>query len=66
MNKQILILITAIFLVGTVNAAEYWEFTNQDDKTIVARILEYDANAGKVQLELKNRKKAWVDLSTLF
>ncbi|RKX35360.1 MAG: hypothetical protein DRP64_19385, partial [Verrucomicrobia bacterium] len=50
---------------GSSFSAEYRAFKNQVGKTIHARILQYDFEGERVQLELKNRKKAWVELSTL-
>lgn len=48
-----------------VESAEYRHFKNQKGQTIVAQVVKYDAKGGRVQLELKNHKKAWVDLSSL-
>ena len=50
---------------NTVVATEYRPFTNHTGKTIVAKVIAVDTDSGKVQLELKNRKKAWVEISTL-
>lgn len=65
MNKLILSLAMALAIVTLAESAEYRNFTNQDGKSIAARVIEYDVDIGKVQLELKTRKKAWVELSTL-
>ena len=46
-------------------SAEYREFRNLAGKAIHACIVQYDAEGGRVQLELKNRKKAWIEISTL-
>ena len=59
------IVVLTLVLITDASASEYHTFTNQDGKTIVARIVEYDSDSGKVRLELKNRKTAWVDTSTL-
>ena len=45
--------------------AEYREFRNLEGKAIRACIVQYDAEGVRVQLELKNRKKAWIEISTL-
>ena len=58
-------LVITLILAGSTSASEYRMFTNQDGKTITARVIEYDADGGKVQLELKNRKKAWIEMATL-
>jgi len=50
---------------GSSWSAEYREFRNQAGKAIRARIVQYDTEGGRVQLELKNRKKAWIEISTL-
>ena len=46
-------------------SGEYRNFTNQAGKSIYARIVQYDAERGRVQLELKNYKKAWVQVLDL-
>ena len=58
-------MVVALALTRAAFPDEYREFTNQAGKTIHARILEFDANGERVQLELKNCKKAWVQLSDL-
>lgn len=47
------------------NLGAYREFKNQTGKTIQAHIIRYDSKVERVQLELKNRKKAWIQLSDL-
>lgn len=59
------VLFMVFALAGNSFSAEYRAFKNQVGKTIHARILQYDAESGRVQLELKNRKKAWIEISTL-
>ncbi|MDF7801854.1 hypothetical protein P4C99_20415 [Pontiellaceae bacterium B1224] len=65
MKKVIFSVIVAIVLTRTALSNEYREFTNQDGKSIHARIVQYDAEGERVQLELQNRKKAWIQLSVL-
>jgi len=65
MKKLIFFIVLAFFMVAMVESAECRNFTNQEGKTIIARVVEYDADGGRVQLELKNRKKAWVKLISL-
>jgi len=65
MKKIIFSVIVALVLTRTALSNEYREFTNQDGKSIHARIVQYDANGERVQLELQNRNKAWIQLSDL-
>lgn len=65
MTKLIFSVIVTVILTRTALSSEYREFTNQDGKSIHARIVQYDAKGEKVQLELQNRKKAWAQLSDL-
>jgi len=44
---------------------DYRIFKNSDGQEIKARILEYNASASKVHLELKNGKKGWMPLSSI-
>lgn len=55
----------AIAMSALSQSSEYRTFTNQDGQSVVARIVGYDADGLKVQLELENRKKAWVAVSSL-
>lgn len=57
--------IIALILTRTALSNEYHEFTNHDGKSIHALIIQYDAKGERIQLELQNRKKAWVQLSDL-
>lgn len=59
------VLFMVLALAGIAHSAEYRSFKNQEGKAIHARIIQYDAEGGRVELELTNRKKAWVELSTL-
>lgn len=59
------VLITVIVLARMAEAVEYRSFTNESGKVISARVVQYDAEEGRVQLELKNFKKAWIALSDL-
>jgi hypothetical protein len=65
MKKLILSVLIASVMVAMAKSGEYRNFTSQDGRTIVAKIIGYDVDADKVQLELENRKKAWVQLSDL-
>ena len=65
MNKLIPFFLFLVCIVAITWSAEYQKFTNQEGKTIVARIVQYDAEGGRVQLQLKSRKKAWIELSSL-
>ena len=65
MKKIILGLVVSLALVGMAEPSEYRNFKNQEGKTIYARVVQYDAKGERVQLELKNHKKAWVELSAL-
>lgn len=64
---KIIILSVSITLIvaSLADSAEYRSFTNLEGTVIVARVVDYDEQGGRVQLELKNRKKAWIKLSTL-
>jgi hypothetical protein len=44
---------------------DYRVFKSSDGREIVARIIEHDADAGKVHLELKNGKKGWMPLDLI-
>ena len=65
MTKSAAGIIFTLFFAVCVNAAEYREFMNQNGKAIVARVIDYDAEGGRVYLQLKNHRKAWVELSSL-
>lgn len=65
MKKIFFIVIVALVLTRTALSNEYREFTNKDGKSIHARIVQYDAEGERVELELPNRNKAWVQLSDL-
>ncbi len=65
MKKIFLGLVVALALVGMAEPSEYRNFKNQEGKDIYARVVQYDAKGERVQLELKNHKKAWVELSAL-
>ena len=65
MKKIILGLVVALALAGLAEPSEYRNFKNQEGKDIYARVVQYDAKGERVQLELKNHKKAWVELSAL-
>lgn len=59
------VLITVVVLARMAEAVEYRSFTNESGKVISARVVQYDAEGGRVQLELKNFNKAWIPLSDL-
>lgn len=65
MKKTIFSLIIAFVLMETAFPNEFRQFTNQAGKSILARIIQYDAEGARVQLELRNHKKAWIQLSDL-
>lgn len=66
LRVKYVVLFVVFALSGSAQSAEkYHEFKNRSGKTIFARIIQYDADTSKVELELKTRKKAWVELSTL-
>ena len=65
MKKIFFSIIVVLVLTRAALSSEYREFVNQDGKSIHARIVRYDAKGEKVQLELQNRKKAWIQLSDL-
>ncbi len=65
MGKQMIAIVLAFFTVAMVESAGYRNFTNQQGKMIIAKVVEYNADTGRVRLELKNRKKAWVELISL-
>ena len=64
-HKYLVLFMVIALAVSVQSADNYRDFTNQAGKAIHARIVQYDAEGGRVQLELKNRKKAWVEISTL-
>lgn len=65
MKKIIFCVVVALALTRAAFPGEYREFTNQAGKSIDARIVQYDAKGERVQLELKNHERAWVQLSDL-
>lgn len=65
MNKLTLAFLASIIFATGVMSAEYRKFINQEGATIVARVLNYEVKSERVELQLKNNKKAWVELSTL-
>ncbi len=65
MKKIISCVIIALVFSSTALSSEYREFTNQDEKSIHARIVQYDAEGERVLLELQNHKKSWVQISDL-
>ena len=60
-----LILICILSFTVIAKADEFRTFTNLEGKTINARILQYDSNGERVQLKLKNHKKAWIKIDSL-
>lgn len=65
MEKIILAVVVVFVLAGITESSEYRNFKNQEGKEVCARIVQYDAKGERVQLELKNHNKAWIELSTL-
>ena len=64
-TKWSILFVVLSLAANSQSAEKYRNFKNQSGKAIHARIVQYDAEAGKVELELKTRKKAWVEISTL-
>ena len=62
---KFMILICIISFAMAAKADEFRTFTNLEGKTIEARILQYDTKGERVQLELQNQKKAWIEIGSL-
>lgn len=65
MKKLLCLFIALCGLSAIAESGEYRNFTNHSGKTIYARLVQYDTESEKVQLELKTKKKAWIQLVDL-
>lgn len=65
MKKLLCLAIALCGLSAIAEKGEYRNFTNLSGQSVYARITQYDDEGARVQLELKNLKKAWVQLADL-
>ncbi|QBG48683.1 hypothetical protein EGM51_15200 [Verrucomicrobia bacterium S94] len=61
--KRLFLLTLSLFSMSAVLAADYRLFTDQDGRTIEAKIIKLDASMKKVTLERRNKKKATVPVN---